>query len=221
MPLFAAPVKMGQPTAIGAGGDTDTPVKPKRTLSEETKQKLKEARERKKQEAAAAKAAEAEQTAEREKAAEEQAAAERAKKEALLAKRREARLKRKQESSPAPATAAPALSEADSEPEKKKKRAPRKEKSPATSSSADQVKPPVTTNGATLATDQPPAWFEKFIRGILEEKHEQRGTKVTKKDLSREASDHAASKWRDGYTRERVRGELDKHTSNMYGMIFG
>lgn len=236
--LYTANALMGQPkklskgkepvrSLVPSGDETDT--KPKRTLTDEQKQKMKEARERKKQERLVSE--EAEKAAQEVlKQQEEQAtAAARAKKEAANAKRREVRLKRKADpsstdkaygsssssldgtSESAPSNDGDANNATESQPSKPPKK--QKRLTAAAAPSDNKENAPPTAN-------LPPQWFSHFVAGILKEKNEQTGVKTTKKELVEKANHQAAEKWKDGYTRERVRGAVDNHVSQMYSMIF-
>ena len=215
--LYAADVQLGKPTKIATTTDANENAKPKRTLSEETKQKLKEARERKKQERLDA--ALREETAQKEaaEAARQVEADKQAKKEAAAAKRRETRLKRKAEhQQPAKDEVASETSASGSEPPAAptpKPKRQRKAKTPDLSASDIEE-----TKKAT--TDQPPQWFTKFVTTIMTEKKEQEGLKATKKELKAEGEKAAEKKWADSYTRDRIRHAVDGHLGQMYSMIF-
>jgi hypothetical protein len=257
--LYAADAFVGKPKKIhetpadakeGSGAaaspeNGSSKPKPKRVVSEETKAKLREAQQRRKQERLEAERTQNEQEESARREQEASAAAAQAKKAAAAQKRKEARLKRKQTSegteeqedagsaassgatsqgSRAKATVAqeepPAAGQASQDgqaaqevqaPPAKKQR-----KEGNGSKAALKKKPRDPSNG-----DAPPAWFNKFVGAMMHEKNEQQGIRVNKKHLKEAANQEAESRWRDGYTRERVRATVDDHVSRMYGMIFG
>lgn len=216
--IYAADVQLGKPKKIAADDPNKENVpptdKPKRTLSEETKQKLKDARERKKQERLDA-AKQAEEAAQAEAQAEADAAAQaQAKKEAAAAKRRETRLKRKAESTNGTPAPTPEPEASGSEPtDPKPKRQRKKVATPELSASDVQ-------ETKKAPSDQPPQWFTKFVTTIMTEKKEQEGVKATKRELKAEGEKAAEQKWADTYTRDRIRHAVDGHLGQMYSMIF-
>lgn len=228
--------------------------KPKRVVSEETKAKLREAQQRRKQERLEAERAKNEQEESARREHEASAAAAQAKKEAAAQKRREARLKRKQaasEEGEEEEDAGSAASSGSTTPGSHgKTQAKAKAKATPPAPVNDQVSPgPASDDGqanqavqappakkqrkegnrpkAAPVTkkpkdgDAPPPWFNKFVGAMMQEKNEQQGIRVNKKHLKEAATQEAENRWRDGYTRERVRATVDDHVSRMYGMIFG
>jgi hypothetical protein len=215
--------------------ETVVPVveKPKRVLSEETKLKLKAARERKKQERLDA---ELQRQKEAETQAAEAAAAAalaQAKKEAANAKRREAR-KRKlaaqgqtltqgnDAGSVTSATGATPTPEPEPEPEPAQKK-PRVRKAKSTTPSVNGTTSVGSAPSASSETDSshPPAWFNKFVGAMLQEKHEMSGTHIAPRALKEQADQQATERWSNSYTRDRVRSTVDDHVGRMYDMIFG
>lgn len=196
--------------------------KPKRTLSDETKAKLAEARQRKKEEKAAALeqvSLEKERLAQEATAKETEAAR---KKEAAAAKRRETRLKRKAEATASDGTATP-------EPETKKGTRPddsaksesdETEPSPAPSAPKKPRKTSKPVADSAEDGEAPPPWFSSYITKMLNEKHDQEGSKVSKKERKAEGLATAKDKWEDKYTRDRIRNAVDGHMGEMYSMIF-
>lgn len=227
--IYAADVQLGKPKKIASDDAYKENVaptdKPKRTLSEETKQKLKEARERKKQERLdAAKQAEEAEQAERDAAQQAEQAAQ-AKKEAAAAKRREARLKRKASAGPttpepstkedSPVSDAPAADGTSAGPSKPKRQRKAKVEPPTPELTAKEIADTKTAPG-----DQPPQWFSKFVTTIMTEKKEQEGIKTSKRELKAAGEKAAEQKWADSYTRDRIRNAVDGHLQQMYSMIF-
>ncbi|KAI8994442.1 hypothetical protein BC832DRAFT_596198 [Gaertneriomyces semiglobifer] len=205
------PAKTTAPSLYTAGTHPSArpKKKPKRVLTEEQKQKMKESRERKKQEKLEAEAREqAEKT-------------EQAKKEAILAKRREARQLKKQQQQQQQSSASSSVqgdaSSTDTDAAAPDVEKPDKGKGPAKNPRKRKTSP---VNG-TGDNHKPPGWFEEFITSILREQEEQKGAPVNKRQIQEKGKEHAEVKWHDGYTRERVRGAVDNHVSQMYKMIFG
>ena len=183
------------------------PVKPKRVMSEAQKAALakgQETRKRKREEAAAAEAALV-ATAEANHAAAE----------AKKAKRKQARLAKKegkQEDTPASSSASSdgidgAIDEAVTEVTK----LPPKKRRMKT------VPPP----SAPVKDLDPPAWFKQYVSSVKNEENRMAVEKKPKKVVKEESAAVASAKWNDGVIRARVRGELDRHFDNTYSMIFG
>ncbi|KAI8995098.1 hypothetical protein BC832DRAFT_596108 [Gaertneriomyces semiglobifer] len=220
----ARPKKVdAQPTDLTDAGMEPSDAgsqKPKRVLTEEQKQKMKESRERKKQEKLEA---EAREQAEKDRLAKEELERqlqEQAKKEAILAKRREARQLKKQQQqqqSSASSSVQGDASSTDTDAAAPDVEKPDKGKGPAKNPRKRKTSP---VNG-TGDNHKPPGWFEEFITSILREQEEQKGAPVNKRQIQEKGKEHAEVKWHDGYTRERVRGAVDNHVSQMYKMIFG
>jgi hypothetical protein len=233
--------KQKQPRALGgpppppAVSDSDEPTKiekPKRVLSEETKAKLREARQRKADEKKQRQREEAEAARAAEQAAHDAEAAAAAKKAAAAEKRRLARQAKKEATNGHPpakeatggsevtdAELDQALDEALASPNgetataaaKPKKRKNGKE---AAATSAKKAH----TNGD--ADEHPPKWFSQFISKMMAEQEEQNGTKLSKKELASKAKAVAETKWSQPYTRERMQHAADSHMTDMYSMIF-
>lgn len=215
-------------------------AKPKRQLTEETKAKLREARERKKAERELALKAEEEAKAKAVEEEERTRLAAEEKKRLAAEKRKEARLKRKLEKEnavslafareygievvgfssddePQPVESAPSGSSSDEgsakPPKAKRVRTSKKGKEPATATTDGDLKP-------GESPDSPPKWFTTFVTQMMEEKHEQEGSKISKKAAKEEGDRVAMTKWRDPHTRERIRSAADGHLGQMYSMIF-
>lgn len=176
--------------------------KPKRVMSDEQKENMKLARQAKKDaaEAAAKEAADA---------AKEAALRLAEKKAATLEKRRATVARKRAEQSASGSSIAPESVSGDvvvaaPAPEPKRK------------GKAAAVPAPAAPVG-----DTPPNWFNTIIELIERERAEQKGDRVTKKDLKAKAAACAEERWSDGMTRDRVRGAVDNHVSRMYEMIFG
>lgn len=217
------------PTATPPESEPTSTAKPKRVLSEETKQKLAEARERKKAEKKAAEEAASLEQERLEKERMEAEAAAAQKKEAAAAKRREARLKKKgapssgtgsKESTP---EAEPPVAEPKNKKRKSSESSAEPDKLVNVKSEPKRAKPTATaTPSASNETegDSPPSWFTKYVTDMLSEKQDQEGVKVTKKEMRAQGMREARNKWEDKFTRDRVRNAVDGHMGEMYSMIF-
>lgn len=217
----------------------------KRVVSEETKAKLREAQQRRKQQRLEKERADQEWEEATRREQEAAAAAAQAKKEAATKKRREARLKRKHDAESSAGTSDTASVQGPPTAPKKETPSPPagNPAGPPPSQDgtlAEEVQAPPAKkqrkerNGPKAATapvkrgprnpdneDAPPPWFNKFVGAMMQEKNEQQGIRVNKKHLKEAATQEAENRWRDGYTRDRVRATVDDHVSRMYGMIFG
>lgn len=69
-------------------------------------------------------------------------------------------------------------------------------------------------------TDEPPAWFKKYVAGVKNEESQHQSARKPKKEIAKEADQMAAQQWGNGLVRDRVRNEVDQHMSRMYQMIF-
>lgn len=71
--------------------------------------------------------------------------------------------------------------------------------------------------------DEPPSWFKAYVldeqkrRNAEKTKKEKQNTKAIKA----EAQEIASQKWSDGFTRDKIRNEVDSHMSRLYSMIHG
>jgi hypothetical protein len=173
---------------------------PKKQLSEKqvaALQRAKEARQRKKEEAERS-AAEAKEKAEQEeeaRAAALQAAQE--KKEAQKEKRRLAREAKKLQTPPD--------TSADGD------------------SVADIIEEVVNPKKKVRLSDDssPPTWFKQYVAGVKKEEAKVSKEKKPQRQIAQEAEKVANHQWKDGFTRDRVRTEVDNHMSRMYHMMFG
>jgi len=68
---------------------------------------------------------------------------------------------------------------------------------------------------------EPPAWFKQYVAGVKKEEAKISREKKPKKQIQQEAREVAQTSWADGFTRDRVRNEVDGHMSRMYQMMFG
>jgi hypothetical protein len=178
--------------------------KPKRVASEKqlaALAKAQETRKRKREEADSAKAEEERLEQVRLTMAREKEEAAAAKKEAAKLKRKMARDSKKQIATP-----------------------------PATESSVGSleeeieagIRGPVAkkTVASPVPSDGPPAWFKQYVEGVKKEEAKVSKDKKPQRQIRQEANDAAEHQWNDGFTRDRVRNEVDNHMSRMYQMMF-
>jgi len=128
--------------------------------------------------------------------------------------------------------------EAEAEQRKLEKKELQKEKRKAKKAEKEQKvpTPPPTVNSAEdlsldesidyeikkLKKDQdPPVWFKQYVAGVKKEEAKISREKKPKKQIQKEAQEVAQTQWADGFTRDRVRNEVDGHMSRMYQMMFG
>jgi hypothetical protein len=73
-----------------------------------------------------------------------------------------------------------------------------------------------------LKTDpiEPPKWFTTFLEGVKKEQVQQSGEKITKAEMKAEVQAVAEKKCNDGYTRDMIQNQQDKHLTKMYSMMF-
>lgn len=71
-----------------------------------------------------------------------------------------------------------------------------------------------------LQPSQPPAWFKQYVAGVKKEESKVSNDKKPQKQIQLEANQVAENQWKDGFTRDRVRNEVDNHMSRMYQMMF-
>ena len=67
----------------------------------------------------------------------------------------------------------------------------------------------------------PPAWFKQYVAGVKKEEAKISREKKPNKQIQKEAREVAQTSWDDGFTRDRLRNEVDGHMSRMYQMMFG
>lgn len=178
--------------------------KPKRVASEKQLAALAKAQETRKRKREEAEAAAAEQI----RLEQEQADKEKEREEAALAKKEAAKMKRK------------AARDA-----KKQLSTP-----PATESSVGSVaeeieagiREPVEKKHkvSESSNDDPPPWFKQYVAGVKREEAKVSKEKKPQRQIKQEANDVAEHQWNDGFTRDRVRNEVDNHMSRMYQMMF-
>jgi hypothetical protein len=160
-----------------------------------------EARQRKKEEVAAA-------AAEKERLEQERLDQERQKEEAAAAKKEAAKLKRKLA--------------------RESKKEVQQLTTPATTESIGSVeeeieagiRAPVAKKARVEGTDGPPSWFTQYVAGVKKEEAKLSKEKKPQRQIKQEAMDAAEHQWNDGFTRDRVRNEVDNHMSRMYQMMF-
>lgn len=66
----------------------------------------------------------------------------------------------------------------------------------------------------------PPAWFKQYVAGVKKEEAKVSKDKKPQRQIQQEANEVAEHQWQDGFTRDRVRNEVDNHMSRMYQMMF-
>lgn len=158
-----------------------------------------EARQRKKEEAAAA-------AAEKERLEQERLDQERQKEEAAAAKKEAAKLKRKLA--------------------RESKKEVQQLTTPATTESIGSVEEEIEAGiRAPVAKkarveSNPPTWFTQYVAGVKKEEAKLSKEKKPQRQIKKEAIDAAEHQWNDGFTRDRVRNEVDNHMSRMYQMMF-
>ena len=74
---------------------------------------------------------------------------------------------------------------------------------------------------SSTSHSDPPAWFKQYVAGVKKEEAKISREKKPKKQIQQEAREVAQTSWADGFTRDRVRNEVDGHMSRMYQMMFG
>jgi len=158
-----------------------------------------EARQRKKEEAAAA-------AAEKERLEQERLDQERQKEAAAAAKKEAAKLKRKLA--------------------RESKKEVQQLTTPATTESIGSVEEEIEAGiRAPVAKkarveSNPPTWFTQYVAGVKKEEAKLSKEKKPQRQIKKEAIDAAEHQWNDGFTRDRVRNEVDNHMSRMYQMMF-
>jgi len=186
--------------------EEDVPGKMKKAPTEKQLAALKRAqemRQRKREEAAAA-------AAEKERLEQERLDQERQKEEAATAKKEAAKLKRKLA-------------------REEKKGQLQQLATPATTESIGSVEEEIEAGiRAPVAkkvridphVDGPPSWFTQYVAGVKKEEAKLSKEKKPQRQIKQEAMDVAEHQWNDGFTRDRVRNEVDNHMSRMYQMMF-
>lgn len=204
-------------------------VKPKKVLSDEQKEKMKEGRERKKKEAsdAANAAIEAVRVQEESKLDEEKIKAD--KKAAAAAKRKATLLAKKSGAVPeveASAEEAPVI-------KTKQKRKKPVDPEVAIEAALDEAfaesapgvpaEPPVKKSRKKKEVDpnEPPAWFTNVFKTVLTEKSTVSGDNKPKKQIIEESKSSAQEQWKSGIVRDRVNNETNGHMARLTTMIFG
>jgi hypothetical protein len=78
-----------------------------------------------------------------------------------------------------------------------------------------------TKTVAVNTSNEPPAWFQKYVEGVNKEQNLLNREKKPAKQVKIESQEVAAKSWNDGLTRDRVQQEVDGHMGRMYNMMFG
>lgn len=164
--------------------------------------KAQESRKRKREEAEAASLAAQQQEKERMEKEEEKKKLQEAKKEAQKEKRRLKKLE-KENVVPTPPPTEGSCSSVDEIIDQEVKKMTEKKENVIESNS------------------EPPVWFKQYVAGVKKEEAKISREKKPKKQIQKEAQEVAQSQWADGFTRDRVRNEVDGHMSRMYQMMFG
>lgn len=166
--------------------------------------------------------------------------AEKEKEEALLEKKRLASEKRKQTrlakkslQEPTPSIASEPIIEKEkgseapineeAAPKKTRKRKPQPAEDDVQVESQAQVEKTVKQPKQKRSKpdiNAPPKWFTVFMEGAKKEQAIQSGEKKSRADMKAEVQEHATKAWNDGYTRDRIQSEQDKHLVRMYSMMF-
>lgn len=202
----------------------ETPVAPNEKKLKAL-EKARERRQQKKAEQEALKKQKEEEEALAKKQEEEALAEKQKKKEAAAEKRRQARLAKKQTQEPTPSVASTEPTAEPVEPaappkKERKRKAVSKEVTPERGESNETEVTQVKVKRAKVDTNEPPKWFTTFLEGVKKEQLVQSGEKKSKADIKAEVQEHAAKAWNDGYTRDRIQNENDKHLGRMYSMMF-
>lgn len=219
--------KKQEPTPPGSDSETPTPQpKPKRVLSDETKAKLKAARqakaEAKRQEAAAAAAAQRQALDD----ATRRAAAAQLKKQEAAERRRQKRMEDKLLKEGLDAALGPS-DDAATTPTPSQSKGKGKGKRTV----APLVAPPATPSppakrtrrARTTSTAQetdPPAWFLNYVTDVLAEDHEQQGLRPGKQ-VAQQAQEVAKTTWGNGPQRQQCQKVMDTARQDLFTQIFG
>lgn len=89
------------------------------------------------------------------------------------------------------------------------------------SSVVNERRPPAKKRIHVEEESTPPAWFKQYVAGVKKEESKVSNDKKPQRQIQQEANQVAENQWRDGFTRDRVRNEVDNHMSRMYHMMFG
>lgn len=68
--------------------------------------------------------------------------------------------------------------------------------------------------------EEPPAYLQKYIQGVLKSQNEASEVKKPQKQIKEEAAVQSKAAWGDGVKRDIVRTEVDNHMNRMYRMMF-
>ena len=77
------------------------------------------------------------------------------------------------------------------------------------------------SRGPIKESEDPPAWFKKYVEGVKQEQSKLGNEKKPQRVIKEEATTEAKAHWENGPTRNRVTHEVDNHMQRMYSMIFG
>lgn len=88
-------------------------------------------------------------------------------------------------------------------------------------SEAKPVKERKPKKAKVVSSDEPPAWFKKYIQGNALQANALSKEKQPEKKIIKESNAFAAEAWKDDLTRDRVNQEQDNHMARMYSSIFG
>lgn len=83
------------------------------------------------------------------------------------------------------------------------------------------LKTPKPKKARVVRSDDPPAWFQKYIEGVKREQAHSTSEKKPVKQIQQEAHEEAKTKWDNGLVRDRLQNEVNGHMNRMYSMIFG
>jgi len=189
-------------------------------------EKARERRQQKKAEQEALKKQQEEQEALAKKQEEEKLAELQKKKEAAAEKRKQARLAKKAQQEPTPSVAstsdqvAEPVEPAQAPKKERKRKAVPEEVNPERGGTNENEVQPVKAKRAKVDANDPPKWFTTFLEGVKKEQLVQSGEKKSKADIKAEVQEHASKAWNDGYTRDRIQNENEKHLGRMYSMMF-
>lgn len=71
--------------------------------------------------------------------------------------------------------------------------------------------------------DEPPSWFKSYVLDEQKRRNAEKSRKEKQPSSMVKAAAHeiASQKWGDGFTRDKVKNEVDNHMSRLYSMIHG
>ncbi len=72
-----------------------------------------------------------------------------------------------------------------------------------------------------IEEDKPPKWFQKYVEKTRVQEAKDTGLLQHPKEVEKDATKEAQTKWQNGIVRDRVQNEVNHHRSKMYQMIFG